>query len=44
MDRKQANKIIKQDKVAREKQWQAEEAEKLHYRIYWVNPITSLLH
>lgn len=44
MDSKQANEIIKQDKAAREKLWQAEEAEKFHYRIYWVNPITSLLH
>ena len=44
MDSKQANEIIKQDKAAREKQWQDEEAEKSHYRIYWVNPITSLLH
>ena len=44
MDSKQANEIIKQDKAAREKQWQAEEAEKFHYRIYWVNPVTSLMH
>ena len=44
MDSKQANEIIKQDKAAREKRWQAEEAEKFHYRIYWVNPITSLMH
>ena len=44
MDSKQANEIIKQDKAAREKRWQAERAEEFHYRIYWVNPITSLLH
>ena len=44
MDSKQANAIIKQDKAAREEQRQAEEAEKRRYRVYWVNPITSLLH
>lgn len=44
MNSKQANEIIKQDKTAREKQWQAKQAARLHYRIYWVNPITSLLH
>lgn len=44
MDSKQANEIIKQDKTAREKQWQTEQAKKPHYRIYWANPITSLLH
>lgn len=44
MNVEQANKIIEQDKAAREEQRRAEEAAKLHYRIYWVNPITSLLH
>ena len=44
MDSKQANEIIKQDKAAREEQRQAEEAAKRRYRVYWVNPITSLLH
>lgn len=44
MDSKQANEIIKQDKAAREKRWQDKQAEKFHYRIYWVNPITSLMH
>lgn len=44
MDSKQANEIIKQDKAAREKQWRDKQAEELRYRIYWVNPITSLLH
>ena len=46
MNVEQANEIIKQDKAAREEQRRAEEAAKakLHYRVYWVNPITSLLH
>lgn len=44
MNVEQANKIIEQDKAAREEQRRAEEAARLHYRVYWVNPITSLLH
>lgn len=44
MNVEQANKIIEQDKAAREEKRRAEEAAKLHYRIYWVTPITSLLH
>ena len=40
----QANKIIEQDKVAREKKRQAENTIKRHCRVYLVNPITSLLH
>lgn len=44
MNRKQANEIIKQDKAERERMRSIEEADELHYRIYWVNPITSLLH
>lgn len=44
MDSKQANEIIKQDKAAREEQRRAEEAARRRYRVYWVNPITSLLH
>lgn len=44
MNAKQANEIIKQDEAAREEQRQVEKAAKLHYRVYWVNPITSLLH
>ena len=44
MNVEQANKIIEQDKAAREEQRRAAEAARLHYRVYWVNPITSLLH
>ena len=44
MNVEQANKIIEQDKTAREEQRRAAEAARLHYRVYWVNPITSLLH
>ena len=44
MNVEQANKIIEQDKDAREEQRRAKEAARLHYRVYWVNPITSLLH
>lgn len=44
MNVKQANEIIEQDKAVREAKRQAESAIKRHYRVYWVNPITSLLH
>lgn len=44
MNAEQANEIVKQDKAAREEQRQAKEAAKLRYRVYWVNPIASLLH
>lgn len=44
MNVEQVNKIIEQDKAAREEQRRAAEAARLHYRVYWVNPITSLLH
>ena len=44
MNGKQANAIITTEKSAREIKRLAELATTRHYRIYWVNPITSLLH
>ena len=44
MDSKQANEIIKQDKAARETKRLAQLQTAPRYRVYWVNPITSLFH
>ena len=44
MDSKQANAIIETEKNAREAKRLAELQAARRYRVYWVNPITSLLH
>ena len=44
MNGKQANAIIETEKSSREIKRLAELQGTRHYRIYWVNPITSLLH
>lgn len=44
MDSKQAHAIIEVEKSTREIKRLAELKAARHYRVYWVNPITSLLH
>ena len=44
MDSKQANAIIATEKSTREIKRLAELQNAEHYRVYWVNPVTSLLH
>ena len=44
MDSKQANAIIATEKSAREIERLAKLQNAERYRVYWVNPITSLLH
>lgn len=44
MDSKQANAIIETEKSSREIKRLAELQAARRYRVYWVNPITSLLH
>lgn len=44
MDSKQANAIIATEKSAREIKRLAELQTAKRYRVYWVNPITSLFH
>ena len=44
MNGKQASAIITTEKSSREIKRLAELQATRHYRIYWVNPITSLLH
>jgi len=44
MDSKQAHALIEVEKSAREIKRLAELQNAKRYRVYWVNPITSLLH
>lgn len=44
MDYKTAQGIIEADRKDRKAQWEAERELTSRYRVYWVNPITSLLH
>lgn len=44
MDSKQANALIEAEKSARKTKRLAELQAARRYRVYWVNPITSLLH
>lgn len=44
MDNKQAHAIIATEKSTREIKRLAELQNVEHYRVYWVNPITSLFH
>ena len=44
MDSKQAYALIEVEKSTREIKRLAELQDAKHYRVYWVNPITSLLH
>lgn len=41
---KQALEAVRQQRMAREAEREAQRAAQPAYRVYWVNPITSLLH